>query len=399
MINRVVGAFKNIRITKYIVMLISFLVVSALLIVLSVVFSDAVFAYNVQYDGDVIAQIEDKSVFAEAKCLAKECIASENADNYIDTPELLLTLTLPNRIADTETTANAILENSSKLTKCVALNVEGKQVAFYKDRNSLQAVLDKKLTKYNIEGFENVSEFVQNVEITEVYCPNDGFTSESEILEKIDSLTVKTTAKITRDVNVAYSTITKKDPNKYVGYYAISRKGINGVNHNVESVVYVNGKEVKRTKLEQEVVKKPVDEIITIGTAASNGSSGMIFPLPRDTRYIITTYFGAIDSWHSTPHKGIDYGTDYGTNILAAKGGTVVYAGYKSDYGYHVIISHGNGVRTVYAHASKLLVKKGETVTQGQVIAKVGSTGMSSGPHLHFEVIINGRYVNPGIYV
>ncbi|MBO5726014.1 MAG: M23 family metallopeptidase [Clostridia bacterium] len=63
------------------------------------------------------------------------------------------------------------------------------------------------------------------------------------------------------------------------------------------------------------------------------------------------------------------------------------------------MISHGNGVRTVYAQASKLLVKKGETITQGQVIAKVGSTGMSSGPHLHFEVIINGRYVNPGIYV
>ncbi len=401
MLDKVKGILQNCRITKYVVMLISFLLVSTLMIVLSVVFSDAVLAYNVEYDGNVIAQIENKGVFDDAKDLAQESIASVDAESYIEATELLLTLTLPERIDDSERTATAILENTSKLIKCVALNVEGDQVAFYKDRESLQAILDKKLSKYDIEGYENTSEFVQKVEITDVYCPDNKYSTEQEIFEKIDALTVKTTVKVTRDVSVAYSTVTQKDAKKLVGYYHVSQKGVKGVNHNVERVVYINGKETKRTKLEQEVVKKPVNEVVVIGTAVSSpdGSSGMIFPLPQSTCYVITTYFGQTDSIHSTPHKGMDYAAPYGTNILAAKSGTVVYAGYKSGYGYHVIINHGNGMRTLYGHASKLLVKQGEEVTQGQIIAKVGSTGWSTGNHLHFEVIINGRYVNPTLYV
>lgn len=401
MFNKVMGVFKNVKITKYIVMLMSFLAVSALLIVLSIVFSDAVLAYNVEYDGAVIAQIEDKKVFKNAKFLAEECIASDNAEEYINTPELLLTLTLPDRIDNCAQTAHALLENSSNLIKCVALSVDGEQVAFYKDHDSLQAILDKKLKEYDVSGFENESEFIQNVEITEVYCPSDKYTSETEIFKKIDSLIVKTTTKVTREVSVAYKSITKKDSKKFVGYYAIGQKGVNGINNNVESVVCINGREIKRTKLEQEVVKEPINEIIVIGTAASSGTSGMIFPLPgAKSNYPITAYFGAIDSVHATPHKGMDFSAPYGTNIFAAKGGRVIYAGHSSNgYGYHVIISHGNGVNTVYAHASKLLVKKGETVTQGQVIAKVGSTGWSTGNHLHFEITVNGRYVNPGSYI
>ena len=401
MIDKVKGILQKNRITKYIVMLISFLIISALAIVLSVMFSDAVLAYNVQYDGNVVAQVENKEVFADAKNLAKQSIASANADNYLENPDLLLTITLPDRIDDKESTATAILENSSHLIKCVSLDIEGKQVAFYKDRESLQEVLNKKLNKYNIEGYENKTEFVQQVNITDVYCPDDEYSTEKEILDIIENLTVKTTVKVTRQVNVAYSTVTKKSTDKLVGYYYVSQKGVKGVNQNVENVVYINGKEIKLIKLKQEVLRKPVNEIVIIGTANSGSSSGMIFPLPGShSRYVITTRFGGTDSIHTTAHKGIDYGASRGTNILAAKSGTVLFAGYKKNgYGYHVIINHGNGMRTLYAHADRLLVKTGEAVSQGQIIAKVGSTGNSTGPHLHFEVIINGRYMNPAIYV
>lgn len=400
MIDKVKGFLQKCRITKYIVMLISFLIISILMVVLSVVFSDAVLAYNVQYDGNVVAQVENKEVFDDAKNLAKQRIASANADNYLENPDLLLTITLPNRIDDKESTADAILENSSHLIKCVSLNVEGVQVAFYKDRESLQEVLNKKLNKYNIEGYDNKTEFVQQVDITDVYCPDDEYSTEKEILDIIENLTVRTTVKVTRQVSVGYNIVTKKSDQKLVGYYYVSQKGVAGLNQNVENVVYINGKEIKRIKLKQEVLRKPVNEVVIIGTAGSGSSSGMTFPLPAGTRYVITTYFGGTDAVHSTPHKGIDYGAPQGTSILAAKSGTVVYAGNNGNgYGYHVIINHGNGMRTVYAHASRLLVKKGEAVTQGQIIAKVGSTGNSTGPHLHFEVIINGRYMNPAIYV
>lgn len=99
-------------------------------------------------------------------------------------------------------------------------------------------------------------------------------------------------------------------------------------------------------------------------------------------------------------HTGIDYGSPHGANIVAAASGTVLVAGYNSGgYGNYVVINHGGGISTLYAHASSLLVSAGQTVTQGQVIAKVGSTGMSTGPHLHFEVLVNGQHTNPASYV
>lgn len=98
-------------------------------------------------------------------------------------------------------------------------------------------------------------------------------------------------------------------------------------------------------------------------------------------------------------HTGIDISASSGTNILAANAGTVITAGWNNSYGYMVMIDHGGGIVTLYAHASKLLVSKGATVSRGQVIAKVGSTGMSTGPHLHFEVRVNGVYKNPLEYL
>ncbi len=97
-------------------------------------------------------------------------------------------------------------------------------------------------------------------------------------------------------------------------------------------------------------------------------------------------------------HSGIDIGAASGTNILAAADGVVITATYSSSYGNYVVISHGSGITTLYAHSSKLLVKKGDTVKRGQTIALVGSTGYATGPHLHFEVSVNGSRVNPMNY-
>lgn len=98
-------------------------------------------------------------------------------------------------------------------------------------------------------------------------------------------------------------------------------------------------------------------------------------------------------------HSGVDFPAPTGTPIYASAGGRIIYAGWRRAYGNTVEIDHGDGLVTRYAHASKVLVKKGQVVMPGEKIAKVGSTGRSTGAHLHFEILRDGRFVNPKAYL
>lgn len=129
-------------------------------------------------------------------------------------------------------------------------------------------------------------------------------------------------------------------------------------------------------------------------------SGGLIWPMPSS--HLITSGFGnraEVTANSGTYHSGVDIGVAAGTPIIAAAGGTVVEAGYHWSMGNYVLISHGGGIYTVYMHCSKLLVSSGQSVSQGQQIGLVGSTGVATGPHLHFGLKINGTYVNPLNYV
>ena len=128
--------------------------------------------------------------------------------------------------------------------------------------------------------------------------------------------------------------------------------------------------------------------------------SAFTWPCPSSRR--ITSDYGPRESptaGASSYHKGIDIGAAYGADIVAAADGTVVFAGYSNSAGNYVTVNHGGGLYTVYMHCSSLLVSKGQSVSRGQVIAKVGSTGISTGNHLHFGVSLNGSYVNPWNYL
>ena len=128
----------------------------------------------------------------------------------------------------------------------------------------------------------------------------------------------------------------------------------------------------------------------------ATGTGSMIWPAPDS--HTITSYFG----WRVHPitgtnkyHSGVDIGASYGSSVLAADSGTVILAGWNGGYGNCVVISHGNGITTLYGHMSSIAVSSGQSVSQGQTIGYVGSTGNSTGPHLHWEVAVNGSQVNP----
>lgn len=165
--------------------------------------------------------------------------------------------------------------------------------------------------------------------------------------------------------------------------------------------------EYEKQLAEQEKLLEQVENQIAAAAAAraaaadgDGGASGFIWPCPSSHR--ITSNFDARSApvaGASTNHKGIDIGASSGSAIVAASGGRVTTAAYSSSAGNYVVISHGNGIATVYMHASALYVSEGAVVSKGQKIAAVGSTGYSTGPHLHFGVILNGSYVNPLNYV
>ena len=155
--------------------------------------------------------------------------------------------------------------------------------------------------------------------------------------------------------------------------------------------------EIKR---KEEEAKKAAEAAGQKYNTVSLGNIKFIWPCPASSR--ITSAFGSRTSptaGASSNHQGIDIGAASGSGILAAASGTVVIATYSYSAGNYIMINHGGGVYTVYMHCSQLLASEGQDVIQGQTIAKVGSTGYSTGPHLHFGIRANGQYVNPSNYV
>lgn len=176
---------------------------------------------------------------------------------------------------------------------------------------------------------------------------------------------------------------------------------INSLNSDIKSL------EAEEKKIESDYnsLKSELNKALAAQSSSSSsavvykGNGKFLWPSPASTR--ITSYFGKRNKPNAAAtsvHRGIDIGVPTGSNVLAAEAGKVVTSGYNSSYGYYVTINHGGGYVTLYAHNSKLLVSKGDTVTKGQVIAKSGSTGNSTGPHLHFEVMVNGVCQNPMNY-
>ncbi len=137
--------------------------------------------------------------------------------------------------------------------------------------------------------------------------------------------------------------------------------------------------------------------------APEASASGLISPLGKNWRSMVTSEFGGrtdplTGEWAG--HSGIDLGASKGTSIRAAQAGTVKTVVYGSTgYGYYLTINHGGGLVTLYGHCSEILVREGQTVKAGETVAKVGSTGRSTGNHLHFEVRVNGVKQNPRNYL
>jgi len=393
---------KFINNNKILVRYTSFLLVAVLALVISIVSCGIKIGYNVEYSGKNIAVVDDVSVFETAKDIVLTSLKGDNTHNVVSKPKFKLTVTSNDNLFDDQMVADAIIENTEEITFSSAITINGEVLA-YGERSELKNLVSQALNKYYVEGATNTSTFVDEVNIEEGCCLKGEIKTIEQLGQLVNSLKVRTVSTVTTESAVKYSTKTVYTSTKERGYEKIKTKGVKGVKSETAVVETINGKETAKTVIARKVIKQPVQKVVVKGTASSYAkatatanarSQGFIHPMNRGDIKQVSAYWG-----DGRGHQAMDFSGNVGKPIFASKGGRVVEAGWDGAYGYMVVIDHGKGYKTRYAHASALCVKRGQLVTQGQQIAKLGNTGRSTGPHLHFEVIKNGVRVNPAPYI
>ena len=272
--------------------------------------------------------------------------------------------------------------------------VEGEQTYTIQQGDSPSLVADK-------VGIPTQTLINLNPEVTQSMLVGDVLV----ISHEQPFLQTKTVKTVTEEKEIAFTTETELDHNKASGYEKVVQEGKNGLEEIVSEVTYIDGYETERTVISKTTLQEPVTAKIVVGSLTSSqynfSGSGAASTESNVGGYIWPVNGGYISCpiWGYSGHTGTDIAAPAGTTIWASKGGTVAYAGWSNGYGYNVLINHGDGTKTRYAHCSSLAVYTGQQVSQGQVVGYVGQTGWASGNHCHFEIISNGTFLDARNYI
>lgn len=410
------------------------------------------FGLALEYNGQQIATVQREEVYEKAKEMIRnqtplaEKHRISNATPHIKIAEVEKTKCIekPEEIKD------KIIEKSNEiLAPAYGVYLEEKLIVIGTSKEDIQKALDEILNQNKrnledatatfeenieikqdlfpnskIEGFEKIKEALNSKkEVSKPYTVDEDDTivsiaekfgistekllkdngkTESDAIYPGDTLNiitlenllhVKVVAKETVENEIPFEKITKENSQIEKGKIIVDQEGSNGKEEVVYCVTYLNGRETAKKELTKEIKLAPVAEEQTIGTKEEE----YLWPVPFTKN--ITSGFGPRQEGF---HQGIDISAAgvNGTKIVASKAGTVKVAKMgKTGYGNHIIILHDDGTETLYGHCQSLCANIGKRVNQGDEIAHVGSTGHSTGPHLHFEIRINGKQVDPTKYV
>ena len=272
--------------------------------------------------------------------------------------------------------------------------VEGEQTYTIQQGDSPSLVADK-------VGIPTQTLINLNPEVTQSMLVGDVLV----ISHEQPFLQTKTVKTLTEEKEIAFKTETELDHNKASGYEKVVQEGKNGLEEIVSEVTYIDGYETERTVISKTTLQEPVTAKIVVGSLTSSqynfSGSGTASTESNVGGYIWPVNGGYISCpiWGYSGHTGTDIAAPAGTTIWASKGGTIAYAGWSNGYGYNILINHGDGTKTRYAHCSSLAVYTGQQVSQGQVVGYVGQTGWASGNHCHFEIISNGTFLDARNYI
>lgn len=341
--------FKKVLIHTRRSMKLIILISVAILFILAIVASFYKISYSVSLDGTVLGYTDNKS---KLQMQINEYIENGESQNtafvQLDSlPKYKICLLKRNVISDDENIFNTIKSGGTTYYRYYAVLENQEEKVYVPEFTEAEEIVNQ-LKEKNSSNIDNIT-------ISEKY------DTELKVMDNIDDA-----------VASLYS-----EPKNVVVAVASNKKSTTSTS------------KIKKTST------GTVNTAMTIsGTKVALGIS-----LTKPVSGIISSRFGARSSIRRSAHTGLDIATSTGTPVAAAAGGTVTFSGWKGSYGNLMVITHSNGVQTYYGHCSKLYCNAGDNVAQGQTIAAVGSTGNSTGPHLHFEIRVNGIAYNPQNYL
>ena len=276
------------------------------------------------------------------------------------------------------------------------VKISGESIGYIENKQAINETI-----KNNIEDLNQAN--IENIELTKK--PEYEFKLVEKSQEENDDEIIVALQKELEITYKYYEIASKDEVIENVEDKETAEKLVNEIKELSDSEINLTINEKTTNALEEvqidelEVAKANTIEKLNIDTTEeiSNINGIKIATLP--VTGTISSRYGVSSKIRVSTHTGLDIATTTGTPIKVVADGTVTFAAYSGSYGYLVKVDHGNGVETWYGHTSKMIVKAGQEVKSGDTIALVGSTGNSTGPHLHFEVRINGEHVNPQKYL
>ncbi len=420
------------------------------------------YALQVTSDGDLVGYVEDESVLTNAQEELRQRIISTDGTGatFEINPSVSLVQVNEDLISSVDKmTDNLIRISKADVSEAEGLYIDGDFYGAVTDKTLLESILTKTLDSYRTGAAGEIVSFVKDIELREgLYLTSSLISSEdmenillsnqqAEVTYTIvegDSpiviadkngipyselkrlnpeiettcligqkaliatekpfLSVKVVKNETYEESIPYEKETTEDSSQYKGYTKTVQAGQNGSQTVTASVEYIDGYETSREVISTVVNQEPVTEKVVVGTKEKpTYSSSTVLGASVGSGTVSGNFIwptsGYVSCGYSSGHKALDIATSYGTPVYASAAGRVIVAGWYYNYGKCVVIDHGNGVQTLYAHNSSLNVSVGEYVSQGQKIAGVGSTGYSTGNHCHFEIKVNGSNRNPWNYL
>ena len=373
------------------------------------------YALAVQVNGQTVGYVANETVFNLAREDVQQRINYSGTEKKEWTIEPTYTISVGHTVMDENEMANAILSSASdEISTGTALYLDGELTAVCADGSSLRGYISSLLEPYEDQENSNVTVgFNKSVDLEEGIYFNESFMDFQDVVNKLSG--VQQAEKIYKvQAGDTLWAIAQKNDLTFKELCALNtnfkgapltetsntQEGENGLrNVTMRNVYDTNGTLLEQTILSTETIKEPVNKKVVVGTKKAStggakyitGSGRFLWPVPN---------YKYCSRWYSSGHKGVDICAAAGTPIYATASGTVTKAGYERagagrGYGYSVIVSHGSGYTSVYAHCLSLTVHAGQSVKQGQLIGYVGSTGRSSGNHCHFEIRLNGSYIPP----